>query len=90
MSNHKGELKLAVQEYLLSGHPLTRLEGVVLFGLASITKEISKMRADGWIIKSRRVPYRAVLRRINKYAVLKPPAELPLDEIVMTEYWLNT
>jgi hypothetical protein len=89
MSNYKGELKLAVQEHLLSGEPLTRLEGLVLFGLASITAEISTMRTSGWIIQSRRVPYRAVLRRINKYAVLQPPEQLPINDIVMTEYWVS-
>ena len=90
MSTNRGEQKLAVQEYLLSGQPLTRLEGLILFGLASITKEISKMRAEGWTIKSRPVPYPAVLRRINKYAVLQPPSELPINDIVMTEYWVST
>ena len=89
MSNFKGERKLAVQEHLLSGQPLTRLEGLVLFGLASITATIAAMRSQGWSIESGTIPYPAVLRRINQHAVLQPPPELPIKDIVMTEYWGN-
>ena len=89
MSDHKGEMKLAFREHLLAGNPLTRLEGLVLFGLASITKEISVMRSEGWTVKSRTVPYPAVIRRINQYAVFQPPPQVPVREISMTEYWVN-
>lgn len=89
MKNSKGEMKLAVREYLINGNPLTRLEGLVLFGLASITKEISVMRVEGYTINSRTVPYPAVIRRINQYAIFKPPSQVPVKEISMTEYWVN-
>ena len=89
MTTHKGESKLALQEHLLTGQPVTRLEGLVLFGLASLTKTISGLRAEGWPIESRKIPNPAVLRRINQYAVLTPPSDLPVKDIVMTEYWIS-
>lgn len=89
MSKLKGEMKLAVREHLINKNPLTRIEGLILFGLASITKEISDLRSEGWIINSRSIPYPAVIRRINKYAVFQPPAQVPVSEITMTEYWVN-
>jgi hypothetical protein len=30
-----------------------------------------------------------VLARVNKFAIVKPPKNLPIDEIVMTEYWVQ-
>jgi hypothetical protein len=47
------------------------------------------MRQEGWMVKSRKVSYVRVLLRINKVAVVKPPANLPINEIEMTEYWLE-
>jgi hypothetical protein len=47
------------------------------------------MRQEGWMVKSRKVSYVRVLLRINKVAVVNPPANLPINEIEMTEYWLE-
>lgn len=89
MSKYRGEMSLALREHLLGGNSITRLEGVVLFGLASITKEISQLRKEGWKISSRKIPYPAVIRRINECAVFQPPPQVPVKEISMTEYWVN-
>jgi hypothetical protein len=89
VSKYRGEMSLAFREYLLEGKSITRLEGVVFFGLASITKEISQLRKEGWTISSRKVPYPAVIRRINECAVFQPSPQVPVKEISMTEYWIN-
>jgi hypothetical protein len=72
-----------------AGMPITGIEAIVFFGVASLTKSISLMRREGWIIKSKKVPYKKVLARVNKFAIVKPPKNLPIDEIVMTEYWVQ-
>lgn len=89
MTSNRFGITLALKEHMEAGMPVTGIEAIVLFGVASLTKSISLMRSEGWIIKSKRVPYRKVLLRINKHAVVQPPKNLPVDEIVMTEYWVQ-
>ena len=89
MNNIRFGLALAVREHLASGQPITRLEALLLYGVANLTDLISEMRRQGWVIESRQVPYAAAAARINKHAVLKPPANLPVREIQFTEYWVN-
>ena len=80
---------LAAREHLLDGQLLTRLEALILFGVPDLTKIISDLRKEGFVVMSRSVPYATVLTRVNKHAVLQPPPNLPVKEIVLTEYWVN-
>ena len=82
-------LGYAAREHLLSGEPITRLEAIVLFGVSNLTDIITNMRRQGWIVKSKRIPLATAVRRINKYAVVKPPSNLPTREIVLTEYRIS-
>lgn len=84
-SNSNG-ISLAAREHLLSGQPLTRLEALVLFGLSNLPELVYEMRGQGFIIETKKVAYAAAMVRINKHAVLKPPANLPIREIQLTEY----
>ena len=86
-SNKYGEL--ATKEHLLTGKPITRLEAMVFFGVSDLTKVVYRMRQEGWILNSRYTPYAAAVRRVNDYAVLRPPKNLPIREIQLTEYWLS-
>lgn len=83
-------LNLAAKEHMMSGAPLTRLEALVLFGVSNLPELVYEMRQQGLIIKSRKVPYAAAMVRINKHATLNPPANLPIREIMLTEYWVST
>ncbi len=89
MANERTPLVLAVKEHLIAGQPITHLECIVLFGVPGLTKVISDMRKEGWIVKSRRVPFATALRRINEHAVLEPPRNLPVKEVQLTEYWIS-
>lgn len=89
MSANKTQLVLGVKEHLIGGNPITQLECIVLFGVPSLTKVISDMRREGYVISSRRVPFVAALRRINESATLQPPTNLPIKEVSLTEYRLN-
>jgi len=80
----------AVREHLLTGNPITGLEALIYFGVSSLTKTISLLRREGFLIKSRTIPYAVAVVRINTVAVLKPPADLPIREIQLTEYWIST
>lgn len=78
-----------VKSYLLKGKPLTELESNVLFGMPSLTKLVSEMRREGFHFETRKTNYATALRRINDYASLKPPSDLPIREINLTEWWLS-
>jgi hypothetical protein len=82
-------IALAAKEHLASGKPITRLEAIVLYGVSCLTTVISEMRRQGWVIKSRLIPYAAAAARINQHAVLQPPANLPIRDIQLTEYWVS-
>ena len=80
----------AAREHLLSGRPLTRMEAMVLFGLSNLPELVYEMRKkQGYIVKSRKTTYAAAMVRINEHAVLKPPPNLPIRDIVLTEYWVS-
>jgi hypothetical protein len=90
MERLKFGLTGAAREHLASGKPLTRLEAMVLFGVSNFPALISELRAEGWIIKSRPTTYAAAMVRVNQFAVLTPPKNLPTREITLTEYWLSS
>jgi hypothetical protein len=89
MSMSNRGLVLAVREHLAEGNPITNLEALTMFGVPGLTKIISDLRREGWVIKSRTVPYVAALARVNRVAKLTPPNNLPVREIRLTEYWVS-
>jgi hypothetical protein len=89
MTTFKHGLVMAVREHLLEGKPITRLEAIVLYGVPDLPKVISEMRRQGWTILSQKIPYAAAARRVNEYATLRSPKNLPVKEIQLTEYWVS-
>jgi hypothetical protein len=79
----------AAREHLLAGAQITRLEAMVLYGVPDLTKIISDLRRDGFEVARKAIPFAAALRRVNGQAVVKPPASLPIREIMLTEYWVS-
>lgn len=80
---------VAAKEHLLGGNPLTRMEALVLFGCSNLPEVVFELKRDGHVIEKRNIAYAAAMVRINKHAVLKPPANLPIREIMFTEYWIS-
>ena len=80
----------ALRMYMLEGKPISNLESMVLFGARGPTAEMSRLRRDGFIIKKQTVPMLKILARLNKIAVCRPPSDLPVREILMTEYWIQS
>lgn len=89
MSTNKFGMELPVREHLLSGQPITQLEAITLFGLSLLSRTISRMRKEGWVIESQRVPYAKALNRVNQHASFTPPKNLPIREVLLTEYWVS-
>jgi hypothetical protein len=88
MSSMRYGMVLAVKEHIAAGNPITTLESIVLFGVPSLTKVISDMRKEGWVIQSRLTPYATAVARVNRHATLQPPSNLPVREVQLTEYWI--
>ena len=82
-------LQDALREHFASGQPITRLEAIVLYGVANLPTAVSHLRRQGWVIQSQPIPYAKAVRRISKYAVLQPPSNLPIRDIQLTEYWAS-
>ncbi len=80
---------VAAKEHLLGGNPLTRMEALVLFGCSNLPEVVFELKRDGHVVEKRSIAYAAAMVRINKHAVLKPPANLPIREIMFTEYWIS-
>jgi hypothetical protein len=83
-------LNTAAKEHMAGGLPLTRLEALVLFGVSNLPELVYEMRRQGFVMKSRKVSYAAAMVRINKHANLTPPPNLPIREIMLTEYWASS
>ncbi len=82
-------LAMAAREHLLSGQAITRLEAMVLYGVANLPDLVKEMRRQGFVIESRLVSYAAAAARVNRHAVLQAPPNLPVREIQLTEYRVN-
>jgi hypothetical protein len=89
MKTFRHGLVLAVREHLAEGKPITQLEALTMFGFTGLTPLISDLRREGWMIKSHSIPYMAALARVNQVAKFVPPANLPIREIRLTEYWMS-
>ena len=89
MNKTRNGIALAAREHIASGKPITRLEAIVLYGVANLPDIIKELRHQGWVIKSRSVPYATAMARVNQHAELKPPPNLPVREIQFTEYRLS-
>ena len=78
-----------IVESLHKGERISRIEAMVLLAIPNLTSIISNLRKKGLTIHSAPVPYVDVLKRINQYAHFQPPNQLPINELVVHEYWLD-
>jgi len=79
----------AFLEHMLNGNKVSFLEAFLLFGVRSPTREFTKIKKKGFLIKSQAVPMAKIIRRINEYTVCKVPKNLPYRESEMREYWIS-
>lgn len=82
--------KDAMRNHMLDGNPISILEAILLFGVPGPNRRLTELKREGYIIGSQRVPMAKIIARMNKYANVIPPAELPTREILMMEYWIKS
>ena len=80
----------ALKMFLLEGNTISNLEAVLLFGTQSPWRVIHSLKKEGLIIGKQKVPMIKILARLNKLTVCQAPSNLPVREILMTEYWIKS
>lgn len=80
---------LALLLEMQNGRRISLLESQILFGVQSFNRDLTRMKRDGNIIKSQRVPMAKIIRRVNEYCQLAVPKELPVRDILVSEYWIS-
>ena len=88
-SNYNGLRTQCLVESLYQGNRVSRIEAMILLAIPNLTSIISNLRKKGLTIHSAPVPYVDVLKRINTFAHFQPPHQLPINELVLNEYWLD-
>lgn len=81
--------KDALLQHLLEGNTITQLEGIVVFGIPQITREMARFRRNGWVVKRKKVTYAKALANVNRYAQVEVPKNLDTKNITLTEYWIS-
>jgi Helix-turn-helix domain len=89
MTGDKYKPAMALREHMLEGHRLACLEAMLLFGVQSLSAELTRMKKNGFIIKSQRVPMADIIQRISQYTECNVPKTLPYREIQLIEYWIS-
>ena len=80
---------MALKEHIISGNKISRIEALVLFGVQDLNRELLRMKKKGFIIKNSKVTMTKIIVRMNKFSICKPPKDLPTNEVIMNEYWVN-
>ena len=89
MSSKAFSKKDALLEHLLKGHPITVMESTVLFGIASLNRELARFKRAGWIVKRRTIPFARAIKRVNQFATLVPPENLDIQSMKLSEWWIS-
>ena len=79
----------ALKEHLLAGNRISFIEASIIFGIGNLWNQMKLIKKDGFIVKSEKVSMAKIMRRLNQYAVCKPPKNLPVKYIEMIEYWIS-
>ena len=80
---------MALKEHLLEYNKISLLESQLLFGVQSLPAEIYRLKKEGYLVKSRRVVLSKIITRINNFTICKTPKNLPVNEILVTEWWVS-
>ena len=89
MSNNSFNGASALLAHMVEGNPVSLIEAMLLFGVQSPNAEFGRMKKAGYIIQRQKNTMIKVLRRLNNYSKVTVPSNLPISEIVVTEYWIN-
>ena len=73
MQKYNGYLALLIE--MEKGRKISLVEAQILFGVQSLNRDLTRMKRDGYMIKSQKVPMARVMKRMNEHCVVIPPKE---------------
>ena len=79
----------ALTEYMIEGNRISVLEAVLYFGISNPYETVRGLKKKGFIINRTEVTMAKILRRINENLDCKTPKNLPIRDIIMSEWWIS-
>ena len=79
----------ALLEYMLDGGTVSILEAILYFGVQSPNRAFTQFKRKGFIVKKKSVSMAKVMVRLNKNIKCNTPKNLPIRDIIMSEYYIN-
>ena len=79
----------ALLEYMLGVKRISILEAILYFGVQSPNRAFTQFKRKGFIVKKDSVSMAKVIVRINKQLSCKTPENLPIRDIIMSEYYIS-
>ena len=78
----------ALLEYMLNGETVSILEAILYFGVQSPNRAFDNLKEKDLLLK-KSVSMAKVIVRINKSLKCKTPKNLPIRDIIMSEYYIS-
>ena len=79
----------ALTEYMIEGNRVSRIESLLMFGVQNLPEAIKAVKKKGFIVKKTQITMAKILRRLNKDLSCKAPKNLPIRDIIMSEWWIS-
>ena len=79
----------ALTEYMIEGHKVSRIESLILFGVQNLPEAVKAVKKKGFIIKKTPITMAKIIRRLNKDLKCETPKNLPIRDIIMSEWWIS-
>ena len=79
----------ALTEYMIEGNRVSRIESLLMFGVQSLPEAIKAIKKKGFVVKKTQITMAKILRRLNKDLSCKAPKNLPIRDIIMSEWWIS-
>ena len=79
----------ALTEYMIEGNRVSRIESLLMFGVQNLPEAIKAVKKKGFVVKKTQITMAKILRRLNKDLSCKAPKNLPIRDIIMSEWWIS-
>ena len=79
----------ALTEYMIEGNRVSRIESLLMFGVQNLPEAIKAVKKKGFVVKKTQITMAKILRRLNKDLSCETPKNLPIRDIIMSEWWIS-
>ena len=79
----------ALTEYMIEGNRVSRIESLLMFWVQNLPEAIKAVKKKGFVVKKTQITMAKILRRLNKDLSCEAPKNLPIRDIIMSEWWIS-